>query len=122
MAGSPQGDDKVKWTSTVENFSGEFAPGLYGVVSDRREFNAATSRAQVDQAARSYMREALNRQGARSLGIVFDPRLELGDDINVMVECEGGRVSSLTGRVQAFSAVLDDPAQVMRVDVKELYW
>lgn len=122
VAGSPEGDDKVKWTSVVENFAGDYRPDTYGIVTDRREFNVATSADAVRKAAETYQANALNQAGTRSLGIVFDPRLELGDDITAQITHDDGQVERITGRVVALSATLDKPDALMRVDVKELYW
>lgn len=122
VAGSPQGDDSVKWTSVIENFGGDYAPNLYGVITDRREFNAATSADAVRKAAETYQAKALAEKGVRSIEIPFDPRLELHDDIRARVSRPDGGVEYITGRVTALAASLDAPDQTMRVDVKELYW
>lgn len=120
VAGSPQGDEATKWTSTTTNFRGEYDPSVYGVVTDRREFNAATSYEAVVKAADTYKRTALEATGKVTLGLALDPRLELGDDVSALVEDEAGRVLPIAGRVVALSMSLDDPGQPMRVDVKEM--
>lgn len=122
VAGSPQGDDAVQWTATRQNFSGEYAPNLYGLVTSRHEFNAAASQESVEKAAQTYLRNAMNTRSVRSLGVAFDPRIELGDDISAWIEHDDGSRETVTGRVVAVSAVLDDPDQLMRIDVKELWW
>lgn len=122
VAGSPSGDEATKWTAVSTNYTGEYDPRLYGIVTDRREFNAATSADAVREAADTYKRNALNAASVRSFGIVFDPRLELGDDIVCNVVHDDGTRESVTGRVVAIDATLDQADAVMRVDVKELYW
>lgn len=120
VAGSPQGDEATKWTSVTTNYTGEYTPALYGVVTDRREFNAATSFEAVRKAAETYKRNALDAAGKVTLGLALDPRLELGDDVTALVETDDGRVEAVAGRVVAVSMSLDDPGQPMRVDVKEM--
>lgn len=120
VAGSPQGDEATKWTAVSTNFQGEYAPALYGVVTDRREFAAATSYEAVVKAADTYKRTALEATGKITLGLAMDPRLELGDDVTALVETDDGHQEAIAGRVVALSMSLDDPGQPMRVDVKEM--
>lgn len=122
VQGSAQGDSSTKWTAVRENFTGIYAPDRYGIVTERKEFNAATSADAVEKAATSYMRKALAASGARSVQIAADPRLEVGDLILVVVDHEDGTVERIRGRVQALSITLDDPGHVMRVDMMEESW
>lgn len=122
VCGSPQGDESTKWSATRTNFTDDYAPTLYGVVTDRREFNAATSADAVEKAATTYMRNTLNARGVRSLQIAMDPRLEIGDLILAEIEHEDGNTERILGLVRALSATFDDPAQVMRIDVEEQAW
>lgn len=122
VQGSAQGSSSTKWTAVRENFTGVYAPNLYGIVTERKEFNAATSADAVEKAATSYMRRALAASAARSVQIAADPRLEVGDLILVVIDHEDGTVERVRGRVQAMSIVLDDPGHVMRVDMMEESW
>lgn len=120
VSGSPQGDENTKWSAVSTNFHGEYDPALYGVVTDRREFNAATSYEAVAKAANTYRRTALEATGKVTLGLALDPRLELGDDVTALVETGDGQQEAIAGRVVALSMSLDDPGQPMRVDLKEM--
>lgn len=120
VAGTPDGEDGVKWTRTARNFSGHYAPRLYGTVTDRREFASAPSAEAVARAAEAYMWEALSATRVRSVEIAFDPRVEVGDDVQCEIAHDDGRVEHVVGRVVAAVAVLDDPSSRMRLDIKEM--
>ena len=63
------------------------------------------------------MAASLAASEARALQIVTDPRLELGDVVDVRVTHLNSS-EALRGRVTGYSMTLDDPAQVMRVDIE----
>ena len=122
VVGSPQQEDQrkpvIKWTGTAVSASWPYEPHLYGWVTDRREFNAASSAAAVRKAAGTYMRHALEAASKRSVAIAADPRLEAGDVI--AVHTDGGEI--IVGKVVAYSLPVDKPGGHMRVDVEELAW
>lgn len=120
--GSPQQEDDkkpaVRWTGTALNTSWPYEPSMYGWVTDRREFNAASSAAAVRQAANTNMLTALSAASKRSLEIVPDPRLEVGDVIAVHTDAD----EIIVGKIVAYSLPVDKPGGLMRVDVEELAW
>ena len=85
----------------------------YGVVRERLEVQAATSQAMVTKAANDALAKAGGVLGFRSLQIVADARLELGD-VAMFVPPVG---DPFKGRVTALSLPVDRPG-VMRVDVE----
>lgn len=122
VVGSPQqSDDKkpaVKWTGTAIASSGPYEPSTYGWVTERKEFNAASSAGAVHQAAHTNMANALMAASKRSLEIVPDPRLEVGDVIAVYTDAD----ETVVGKIVAYSLPVDKPDGLMRVDVEELAW
>ena len=87
-------------------------------MTERKEFNAAASRAAVHKAALTNMETALSAASKRSVEIAPDPRLEAGDVI--AVHTDAGEV--IVGKVTAYSLPVDKPSGQMRVDVEELAW
>ena len=127
VVGSPQDttggnndpqNPKIKWTGVATLTENPYDPRTYGWVTDRREFNAASSEDAVKKAADSYKRSAMAAVRSRSLEIVADPRLEAGDVIAVHT-MEG---ETIVGRIVAYSMPVGDPSALMRVDVEELLW
>lgn len=111
-------DKPVKVSATREASEYPYQHGLYGTVVTRWELSSITSFQEVEDNASKALREVLSTTRKRQLEIIYDPRLELGDVISV--ETSQGEI--IVGRVHALSAVVDDPAHVMRVDVEELAW
>lgn len=122
VTGSPQTGDTntpaVKWTGTATVTSWPYEPSIYGYVTDRREFNVASSQNAVRAAASAYMRSALSASTVRHVEIASDPRLEAGDVI--AVHTDAGEV--IVGRVTAYSLPVDSPDSLMRVDMEVLAW
>ena len=112
------GEEEVRWSASVTSEAEPFDPAAYGRVTDRREFQAADSQGAVRKAADTYMRTALSAVGSRSVEVVADPRVELGDVVSVVTD--PGEV--IVGRVKAYSLPVDDPAGKMRIDLEELLW
>ncbi|MDU0347491.1 hypothetical protein [Actinomyces sp. MRS3W] len=112
---------ETKWTGTATATAEPYDPDTYGWVTDHREFSSATSRSQVQAAAETYMRNAVSATTSRSLEIVADPRIELGDVISAVVTHPDGP-EFLTGRVTAYSLPVGDPAGTMRIDIEEMTW
>lgn len=118
VTGNPQGDSNTTWSAVVDNFEDpRYRAESYGVITDRNAMDIAETEAQLRAAAETYKRNALAASGARSLQIVMDPRIELGDVIDVNVT-HGDALETLRGRVTGYSMTLDDPAQIMRVDME----
>lgn len=118
VTGNQQGEANTAWSAVVDNFEDpRYRADTYGVVTDRNAMDIADTEDALYAAAETYKRNALAASGARSLQIVMDPRLELGDVIDVSVT-HGETPETLRGRVTGYSMTLDDPAQTMRVDVE----
>ena len=94
-----------------------YRPDTYGVVTSSNTMDVAESEDQIREAADSYMEASLAASEARALQLVADPRLELGDVIDVRVTHLNGS-EALRGRVTGYAVTLDDPSQVMRVDIE----
>ena len=112
------GGREQRWSATVRTTTQPFEPDAYGVVTDRREMNIATSQQQVTLAAQTYQRHAMMTVETRSVEIAPDPRLELGDVISVTTRSG----ETIVGRVAAYSLPLTDHTASMRVDLEVLQW
>jgi hypothetical protein len=116
--GSTGGDEnQTRWHQEAELTFPPYGDG-YGVVREIIEVQSATSQAMVDRAANRALSDSLIAAGRRPLQIVLDPRLELGDIVN-LIPREG---EPFVGRVGAISMPLTDPGAQMRVDVEEVLW
>lgn len=120
VGSSGSGDDAQQYIARVENNSAPYDPASYGLVTSRTELSGATSQAAVNAAAQQAMRASLEASTLRSLEIVTDPRLELGDIISVITDAG----EPLVGRVVAIVLTLSNskPSQTMRVDMEVLQW
>ena len=107
--------DKAKETrwSFEASMTAEPYGQAYGIVRERLEVQAATSQSMVTTAANNAMKQGVSVLGSRSLEMVPDSRLELGD-VATFTPAEG---SPFVGRVTAFSLPLDRPS-LQRVDVE----
>ena len=127
VTGSPKVDssarddgetEEIKWAAVVSNWSDpRYRPDTYGIVTSSNTMDVAESEDQIREAADSYMEASLAASEARALQLVADPRLELGDVIDVRVTHLNGS-EALRGRVTGYAVTLDDPSQVMRVDIE----
>ena len=115
--GSGDDDTQARWYREATLSFPPFGED-YGTVREILEVQSATSQTMVDQAANLALSDSLISAGRRPLQIVLDPRLELGDIINVVPD-EG---EPFVGRVAAISMPLTDPGAQMRVDVEEVLW
>lgn len=114
---SSEGQTETKWTATRTAVQEPFDVDGYGWVTSHREFSAAGSQSAVEQAADTYMAADLHAVRSRSLEVVPDARIEVGDVIGVVTDEE-----SFAGRVTAYSLPLSDVGASMRVDVDVLEW
>ncbi len=112
------GDDEQRWSATVTATQPPFDEAGYGVVQERYEMSQATSQHQVDEAAQTYMRDALVTTETRSWEIPADPRLQRGDIISATT----GTGETLIGRIVAYSLPVSEPGDKERVDVEVLQW
>lgn len=128
VTGSPKTDaserdkagekEEVKWAAVVSNWTDpRYRADTYGVVTSSNTMDVAESEDQIREAAETYMKSSLAASEARALQIVTDPRLELGDVVDVRVTHLNSS-EALRGRVTGYSMTLDDPSQVMRVDLE----
>lgn len=128
VTGSPKTDasehddavekEEIKWAAVVSNWTDpRYRADTYGVVTSSNTMDVAESEDQIREAAETYMASSLAASEARALQIVTDPRLELGDVVDVRVTHLNSS-EALRGRVTGYSMTLDDPAQVMRVDIE----
>ena len=111
-------DNEKRYSSVVKANTPPFDFSGYGVVTSRIELSGATTQAAVTKAATAAMRDALSVAETRTLEIVLDPRLELGDIISVLTDAG----EPLVGRVTAISADFSNVDQTMRADVEVLKW
>lgn len=102
-----------RWTATRRSTAPPYEPSGYGWVTKHREFSAASSADAVEKAADTYLRKDLAATQSRSLSVVPDPRIEVGDVVGA-VTADGER---LAGRVAAYSLPLSDPGANMRIDI-----
>lgn len=112
-----EGDKEQKWTATRTNNVPPFDVDGYGWVTSHNEFSAAENKQAVEKAADEYMRKDLGALKSRSLEIVPDPRIEVGDIVGAVTYNE-----HIVGRVTAFSMPLSDVGSSMRVDIDVLAW
>lgn len=110
---SGQGGQEERWTATRRSTAPPYEPGGYGWVTRHEEFSAASSQYAVEQAADTYLAQDLAATQSRSLSVVPDPRIEVGDVVGA-VTADGER---LAGRVTAYSLPLSDPGADMRIDI-----
>lgn len=110
--------EEIKWAAVVDNWTDpRYRADTYGVVTSSNTMDIAESEDQIREAAETYMAASLAASEARALQIVTDPRLELGDVVDVRVT-HLNSIEALRGRVTGYSMALDDPSQVMRVDIE----
>jgi hypothetical protein len=112
------GDDEQRWSTTVTATAPPFDEAGYGIVTERYEMNQATSQHQVDEAAQTYLRDALVTTETRSWEIPADPRLQRGDIISATTETG----ETLVGRIIAYSLPVSEPGEKERVDVEVIAW
>lgn len=102
-----------RWTATRRSTAPPYEPEGYGWVTSHKEFSAADSQAAVEEAANTYMAQDIATAQARSLTVVPDPRIEVGDVVGA-VTADG---EHLAGRVTAYSLPVGDPDATMRIDI-----
>ena len=117
VVGGEEENTGTRVSATTTNFSFPYEPESYGLITQRTALAPAVSQAQVDAAAQTRMRSALEATETRQLEVVMDPRLEGWDVISVFTE----NGEPLTGRVKAYARVLDTPEK-MRVDIEVFKW
>ena len=113
--GSGEGDKR--WTHTARVFQPPYSPDTYGLITERIELSSASSDQAVMAAVQERVRSMTVTTRARSVEIVPDWRLELGDIVQAVTPAG----EHITGRVKAFSATVR-AGETMRVDVEELLW
>ena len=113
--GSGEGDKR--WTHTARVTEPPYSPDTYGLITERIELSSATSDQAVMAAVQERVRSMTVTTRARSVEIVPDWRLELGDVIQAVTPAG----EHITGRVKAFSATVR-AGETMRVDLEELLW
>lgn len=117
VTGSEQGvagDEATKWTATRLMTAPPYEPEAYGYVTSHKEFSAASSQSSVEKAADTYMKKDLAATESRSLEVVSDARIEVGDVVGAVTA--GGE--KIAGRVTAYSLPLSDPGASMRIDIE----
>ena len=113
--GSGEGDKR--WTYAARVTEPPYSPETYGTVTERIELSSASSDQAVMAAVQERVRSLNVTTRARSVEIVPDWRLELGDVIQAVTPAG----EHITGRVKAFSATVR-AGETMRVDLEELLW
>nr|WP_300341099.1 hypothetical protein [Actinomyces sp.] len=114
---SSEGGQDTRWSAERTATAPPFDVEGYGWVTSHKEFSAAGSREAVEKAADSYMRSDLYAVTTRSVEVVPDPRLEVGDVVGVVTADE-----VLAGRVVAYSLPVSEVGASMRVDLALLEW
>ncbi len=109
---SGSGDDSQQWIEIFRAFDGPYDPGTYGSIMERIELQAA-SRLEVNEAGKQALRMLRQVKQIRSLSVVLDPRVEIGDVVNVVTDLG----EHVIGRVVAISATWKTGEQ-MRIDVE----
>ncbi|WP_136314308.1 hypothetical protein [Actinomyces procaprae] len=113
-----EGGKETRWTATRTSTAAPYDAAGYGWVTRHEEASDADSQAAVNRAADTIMREDLYASRARSLTIVPDARLEVGDIVGV-ITASG---ETFAGRVTGYSLPVTDLTATMRVDVEVLDW
>lgn len=116
VVGSAGGENSPQHVATVTSQDPPFHPSTYGYITRRVELSGSVTQAQVEAAAQQ---EKLNIQLAthvRSIEIIPDPRIELGDVVAGETSAEE-LGETIIGPVRAYSAVFE-PESSMRVDVE----
>ncbi|KRC37531.1 hypothetical protein [Oerskovia sp. Root22] len=116
VGSSGSGEDATKFAATAELTTSPFDAD-YGVVREITEISGTTSRVGVQAAASRAQSDAAMRATTRSLEIVADPRIELGDVIGVKTST--GEL--VVGRVDGYSLPVSTGGS-MRVDLEVLAW
>lgn len=111
-----QGEQEERWTAEREITDPPYDPAGYGWVTSHKEFSAASSAREVSEAADTYMIQDISSRSSRSLTIIPDARIEVGDIVGAITE-QGEHIA---GRVTAYSLPLSDPSATMRVDIEVL--
>lgn len=119
VTGTVGGDtDGQKFSATRERTGEPFDPDAYGWVTSLHNLSGASSQQAVEEAVDARMRGDVDALESRSIGIVPDPRIEIGDVVYVATEWG----ESFAGRVTAYSMSLSDVKSTMRVDLGILMW
>lgn len=112
------GDVEERWTATRTYTAPPFDPDEYGWVTRHEDFSAADSREAVEAAADTYMRQDLSAVTSRSIEVVADPRIEVGDVVGVLPDDE----PAFAGRVVAYTLPVSEVGATMRIDLDVLEW
>lgn len=115
---SQDGQTETRWTAERTHYEPPYDLDGYGQVTAVTSLPSAAAAADVEAAAAEQMRAALAETASRTIEIVPDPRIEVGDVIGVTT-ADG---EALAGRVTAYALPLSDPKASMRVDVDVLSW
>lgn len=111
--GTKQGEQEERWTATRTSTAQPYEPDGYGWITSHKDLSGADSQFAVEQAADANMLADISAAQSRSLTVVPDPRVEVGDVIGA-VTAEG---EQLAGRVTAYTLPLSDPSADMRIDI-----
>lgn len=106
-----------KWSATATNTEDPFAPSEYGWVTQRVEASSADSQNSVSSVLNAQMATDLSSLTSRSVEIVPDGRIEVGDILGFVTDEE-----TFAGRVIAYTLPVSDVGSAMRVDIEELEW
>lgn len=106
-----------KWSATATNTADPFDPADYGWVTQRVEASSADSQKSVSDALNTQMATDLASLTSRSVEIVPDGRIEVGDILGFVTDDE-----TFAGRVTAYTLPVGDVGSTMRVDIEELEW
>ncbi|MFT0849031.1 hypothetical protein VR010_14940 [Actinomycetaceae bacterium L2_0104] len=108
------GENEQRYTTTVESTAPPYDRAGYGLITERIELSGTTNLGRVREAANARQRMLTISTRVRSVEIVLDPRLEIGDVITVVTSAG----EHITGRVVALSMTVRK-GEGMRVDVEE---
>lgn len=113
-----QGDKKneEKWTAVRTMTAQPYEPEGYGWITAHKEVSGAEDEFAVEQAADALMQADLQSAQSRSLEVVPDARIEVGDVVGVVTE----EREHFAGIVTAYNLPLTEPDKTMRIDINVL--
>lgn len=115
VVGSAGGQDAKQHVSTLKAQDPPFDVASYGTITRRVELSGAATKEQVVAAAQQEKLSLDLSTQLRSMEIVIDPRVELGD----VVAGETAAGETLVGPVRAYATTFE-PSSSMRIDVEVL--
>lgn len=102
-----------RWTASRTRTLPPYEPEGYGWITSHKEVSAAESQFQVEEAVENLLQSDLQAAQSRSLTVVPDPRIEVGDVVGAVTADR----EYMAGIVTAYNMPLTDPSKTMRIDI-----